>query len=78
MPSAYQAILLFTPYHQPGRRQPEADDIRRDHWLRFDLTGAYSIALRTRFNGFGYGEIVVVETEKERRWGRLELVNAGD
>ena len=62
---------LYTSYPLP-------DDIRRDHWLRFDLTGAYSIALRTRFNGFGYGEIVVVETEKERRWGRLELVNAGD
>ena len=50
---------LYTPYRLPN-------DIARDHWVRFDLTGAYSIALKTRFNGFGYGEIVDVDEREER------------
>ena len=50
---------LYTRYGLP-------DDIRRDDWIRFDLTGAYSIALKTRFNGFAYGQMVVIDEDTGR------------
>ncbi|MEZ5823977.1 MAG: type III PLP-dependent enzyme [Geminicoccaceae bacterium] len=62
---------LYTRYTLP-------DDIRRDHWLRFDLTGAYSIALKTAFNGFGYGEIVIVDERTARADETRMLASAED
>ncbi|MFO1036028.1 MAG: type III PLP-dependent enzyme [Geminicoccaceae bacterium] len=45
---------LATRYHLP-------EDVRIDDWIEFGMTGAYSLSMRTRFNGFDYGAIALVD-----------------
>lgn len=44
-----------------------SDDVRSGDWLEIGMMGAYSNALRTRFNGFGVERFVEIrDTDAER------------
>ena len=38
-------------------------DIQAGDWIEIGMLGAYGAAMKTRFNGFGAAEAVVVEDE---------------
>ena len=39
------------------------DDIREGDYIEIGMLGAYGAAMKTRFNGFGEGEVVVATDE---------------
>jgi ornithine decarboxylase len=43
------------------------NDIGMGDWVVFDNTGAYSVALRSNFNGFGHADTVCIEPSDHKR-----------
>lgn len=48
--------VLGAPFFLP-------DDTREGDWLQIDMMGAYSLAMRTKFNGFHTDQVVLIDRE---------------
>ena len=51
------------PKGRGATRRPVPADIQAGDWIEVGMLGAYGAAMKTRFNGFGMAEAVIVEDE---------------